>query len=81
MLAETPVAGMMPIQADWGGVPPHWAVYLTVDDVDATVAKAQSLGGSVMMPAQDVETVGRFSGLVSPQGVMFYVIKYGESHG
>jgi predicted enzyme related to lactoylglutathione lyase len=77
-LGETPVAGMMPISPDWGEVPPHWGVYITVDDVDATVAKAQSLGASVMVPAQDVETVGRFSGLVSPQGVMFYVIRYSE---
>ena len=56
-------------------------MYLTVDDVDASVAKAQSHVGSMMMPAQDVETVGRFSGLVSPQGVMFYVIKYSERQG
>ena len=81
MLGETPVGGMMPISPDWGEVPPHWGVYFTVDNVDATVAKAQSLGGNVSVPAMDVETVGRFCGLVSPQGVMFYVIKYSEPQG
>lgn len=80
-LGDTPVGGMMPIAPEWGEVPPHWGVYMTVDDVDATVAKAQSLGGSIMVPAQDVETVGRFCGLISPHGVNFYVIKYSEPQG
>ncbi len=75
-LGETPVGGLMPINPEWGEVPPHWGVYLNADDVDATVAKAQSLGGTITVPATDVESVGRFCGLASPQGVMFYVIKY-----
>lgn len=80
-LGEAPVGGMMPINPEWGEVPPHWGVYLTVDDVDTTVTKAQSSGATVMVPAMDVESVGRFCGLVSPQGVMFYVIKYSEPQG
>lgn len=78
LLGDKPAGGMMPINPEWGEVPPHWGVYLNADDVDATVAKATSLGATIMVPAMDVESVGRFCGLVSPQGVMFYVIKYSE---
>jgi predicted enzyme related to lactoylglutathione lyase len=61
---------------EMGGMPPHWGVYFTVDDVDASTAKAIELGGKVFMPAKEAENVGRFCGLTSPQGVHFYVITY-----
>ena len=43
-VGDTEVAGVMQITPDMGPVPPNWMVYFAVDDVDATVAKAQSLG-------------------------------------
>lgn len=55
-------------------VPPHWLVYFAVDDCDATVAKAQELGGSVTMPPMDIPQ-GRFSVLGDAQGAMFAVIQ------
>ena len=55
--------------------PPHWLIYFQLADCDATVAKAKSLGGTVLMPAMDVEKVGRFAVLADPQGAAFAVIK------
>jgi predicted enzyme related to lactoylglutathione lyase len=81
LLGDTPVGGLTPIDPAWGEVPPHWGVYITTDDVDTTVALAQSLGGTILVPAMDVEGVGRFAGLVSPQGVMFYVMKHSTPQG
>ena len=42
------VAGMSELSAEMGeqGVPPHWLSYVTVEDVDATVARAEELGGA-----------------------------------
>jgi predicted enzyme related to lactoylglutathione lyase len=59
-----------------GSAPPHWGTYFTVRDLDAVVREAEKLGGKVRVPIQPVEGVGRFAGIVSPQGVMFYVIQY-----
>jgi predicted enzyme related to lactoylglutathione lyase len=53
------------------GVPPHWNIYFNVDDVDATIAKSQDLGGNVVAPAFDVPGVGRMAVLADPQGAMF----------
>lgn len=75
-LGDDYVAGMMRITADMGDFPPHWGVYFTVDDVDAAQRRAGDLGATVCVPAQDVPGVGRFCGLISPQGVAFYVIRY-----
>jgi len=55
------------------GVPSYWGVYFVVSDVDATVAKATELGGSVFLPAFD-SPQGRLAGIVDPFGAMFSVI-------
>ncbi len=56
------------------GTPPFWMVYFAVADTDATVAKAEELGGAVMAPAFDVPGVGRIAVLTDPQGAPFSVI-------
>ena len=69
------MCGMMQIPKEWGPVPPHWLVYFAVDDCDASVAKATSLGAKAMMPPMDIENVGRFAMLTDPEGAGFAVIK------
>lgn len=75
-LGDDFVGGMMRITADMGDFPPHWGVYFTVDDVDAAERQARELGATICVPAQDVPGVGRFCGVISPQGVSFYMIRY-----
>lgn len=55
-------------------VPPHWRTYFAVDDADAAIAKAVSLGATVVRPAADMP-YGRHGDLADPQGAMFSVIK------
>lgn len=43
------------------GVPDHWFAYITVDDIDARLAKVQAAGGEIMRPAFDVPDVGRIA--------------------
>ena len=56
-------------------VPPHWATYIGVDDVDARLAKCVSLGASVLVEPMDVPTVGRMALLQDPQGATFWIFK------
>ena len=67
-----PVGGVM--QQDQG--PTQWASYVTVDDVDASVAKAVSKGAKVIAEAMNVPGVGRMAGFVDPFGAMLWVITY-----
>jgi predicted enzyme related to lactoylglutathione lyase len=62
------VAGSMELTGD---MTPHWSVYFNVDDVDATVARAQALGAEVVHEAFDVPGTGRFGYLRDPQGATF----------
>lgn len=75
-LGDVPIAGMMASTHATAEMPNVWSTYFTVDDVDKRAAQAQEIGGSVFVPPLDIPTVGRFSGLASPQGVKFFVIKY-----
>lgn len=71
------IAGMMAMAGpEWEGIPEHWMNYVTVADVDATVAKAVQLGGSVRVPPMDIPEIGRFAVLQDSTGAHFSVIAY-----
>jgi predicted enzyme related to lactoylglutathione lyase len=49
---------------------PAWSVWLSVDDCDASAAKAKDLGGAVFMEPNDMD-FGRGAVLADPQGAVF----------
>jgi predicted enzyme related to lactoylglutathione lyase len=73
---EDMVGGIMTLPSQCAGVPPHWGVYITVDDVDASAKKATELGGTIIVPPMDIKDVGRFSVIRDPQGGVFSIITY-----
>jgi predicted enzyme related to lactoylglutathione lyase len=54
-------------------VPPHWATYLAVDDVDARVAKCVEHGAKLVVPAMDIPTIGRMALISDPQGAHIWL--------
>lgn len=70
-----PVAGAQTTRdnPDMAGVPPHWATYIAVDDVDARVAKVSQHGGSVVVPALNIPEVGRMALIADPQGAHIWL--------
>jgi hypothetical protein len=71
----TRYGGMLQMTPEWGEIPPHWGVYVLVPDVDATVARALSLGGANPVPAFDAPGVGRIALVSEPTGAHCYVIR------
>ncbi len=71
---EKDVAGILP--ADRAkAVPPHWNVYFSTPDTDATVQDAKKAGAKVMTPAWDIPNVGRCAVLLDPQGASFSLLE------
>ena len=70
------VGGLMAIPADAAahGMRPAWLGYVTVADVDASVAEIAAAGGAVHTETMDVPGVGRFATVSDPQGASFYVM-------
>ena len=75
-LAGNPVAGLMRITPETGATKSHWGTYVSVADVDATARDAAALGATPCVPPRDIDGIGRFCGVISPQGVTFYAITY-----
>jgi uncharacterized protein len=75
--SEGMIGGVLPLSPDMtaGGARPAWVGYLTVDDVDASVERITAAGGKVLMPARDMEDVGRIAMVADPQGAPFYVMR------
>ncbi|MEK7758193.1 MAG: VOC family protein [Pseudomonadota bacterium] len=70
------VAGIMAMPKDAQGMASSWGSYVTVDDVDARVARVKSLGGKLCVEPQDIPNVGRFAVIADPQGAMLAMITY-----
>jgi predicted enzyme related to lactoylglutathione lyase len=55
------------------GVPPHWGIYIAVEDADKAAARAAELGGKVVRAPFDVATHGRMATIQDPTGAFFSV--------
>jgi predicted enzyme related to lactoylglutathione lyase len=69
------VASMSPIPDDQPDTPAHWSVTFAVEDADATAAKAEELGGKVVVPPFDAPWV-RMTVITDPQGATFIASKF-----
>jgi predicted enzyme related to lactoylglutathione lyase len=68
------IGGAMDLGMFPEGTPAHWNVYFNVEDVDASVAKAEQLGAKTAVPAMDVPGVGRMAMVADPHGATFWVM-------
>jgi predicted enzyme related to lactoylglutathione lyase len=76
-VGDTSVGGIMGMPPGApAGMPPMWGCYVTVNNVDDTLETCKRLGGSVLMEAMDVKTVGRMAVIRDPQGAALSVIQY-----
>ena len=72
------IGGMMAMPPEAEGHPPHWGVYVSVDDVDAVAEAAVKAGGTLIVEPRDIPFIGRFCIIQDPQGAILSVIKYVE---
>jgi uncharacterized protein len=72
---EDVVGSINPIAEDQPDTPPHWSVTFAVADADEAAAKAEELGGSVIVPPFDAPWV-RMTVLSDPQGATFIASKF-----
>ena len=73
-----PIGGIMKKPEGIEQKPDYWGTYITVNDVDATLAKAEAAGGKAVYPPMDVPGVGRMCAITDISGAMFSIITYEE---
>ena len=62
-------------------IPPYWMIYITVENADVAVAKAQDLGGKPFGPAFDVMDAGRMAIIKDPTGAVFCIWQASKNVG
>jgi uncharacterized protein len=72
-----PVAGVIGTSEFPGmdDVPPHWATYLAVSDVDEKLAACQEHGAKLVHGPMDVPTIGRMALIQDPQGAHIWLFR------
>ncbi len=63
------------------GIPSHWFSYVSVEDAEATAARAQELGGAAFGGAFDVMEAGRMAIISDPAGAAFAAWQPGNHIG
>jgi uncharacterized protein len=63
------------------GVPPHWMLYVAVENADSAAEKAAGLGGKILAPPFDVFDVGRMAVIQDPTGAVFAIWQAKRHHG
>jgi predicted enzyme related to lactoylglutathione lyase len=65
---STGAAYELSLEMTGNGVPPHWMLYVTVTDADATAARVAELGGKVIMQPFNVMDQVRIAVIQDPTG-------------
>ena len=65
-----PVAGVCHARGVNAGLPAQWLVYITVADLDQSLARCSELGGEVLRPARGLGGQGRYAVIRDPAGAV-----------
>ena len=69
------VAGVCHARGANAALPPQWLIYITVQDLDASIERCVALGGEVLAPARGYGANGRYAVLRDPAGAAFAVFE------
>lgn len=68
------LAGLLQMDQNWAGIPPHWTAYFAVNNTDAAIERAVAAGGNLQVPAVDTP-YGRMAVLRDPAGATFSIMQ------
>jgi predicted enzyme related to lactoylglutathione lyase len=66
--ADAPVSGICHARGMNADIPPQWMIYITVDDLDASLARCAELGGVALTAVKDMG--GRMCVIRDPAGAV-----------
>ena len=67
---ETSIAGVCHARGGNAGLPPQWLIYITVANVDESIATCKSLGGKILAEAKNYSDMGRYCVIQDPAGAV-----------
>jgi predicted enzyme related to lactoylglutathione lyase len=68
--SDQPVAGICHARGLNADLPGQWLIYITVRDLEASAARAQALGGRILIGPRSLGDQGRFCVIQDPAGAV-----------
>jgi predicted enzyme related to lactoylglutathione lyase len=66
----TTVAGICHARGTNAGLPAQWLMYITVEDLEASLGRCKTLGGRVLAGPKDMGAQGRYCVIEDPAGAV-----------
>ncbi len=73
--SETPAAGICHARGTNADLPPQWLIYITVADLDRSMARCVEGGGKVLSGPRDMGSYGRSCVIQDPAGAVATLIQ------
>ncbi len=70
-----PVAGICHARGDNAGLPAQWILYVTVENLDRSVAECTARGGALVTPVRDMGHYGRMAVVRDPAGAVLAIMQ------
>ena len=70
-----PVAGVCHARGDNAGLPAQWILYVTVENLDRSVAECTARGGALVTPVRDMGEYGRMAVVRDPAGAVLAIMQ------
>jgi predicted enzyme related to lactoylglutathione lyase len=67
---SAPVAGICHARGENAFMPRQWIIYITVDDLDASIERCKALGGKLRVPVRSLGASGRCCVIEDPAGAV-----------
>jgi predicted enzyme related to lactoylglutathione lyase len=67
---KTAVAGVCHALGGNACLPPQWLIYITVADIDASIASCKKLGGKILVESKNYADMGRYCVIQDPSGAV-----------
>jgi predicted enzyme related to lactoylglutathione lyase len=71
---DAAVAGICHARGENAKLPPQWLIYITVDDLEYSIDRCQSLGGRVICPPRSMGSHGTMCVIQDPAGAVAALI-------
>jgi predicted enzyme related to lactoylglutathione lyase len=65
------VAGICHARGNNAALPPQWLIYITIADLDQSIAACERLGGKIIAPPRNYGEQGRYCVVQDPTGAAF----------
>ena len=80
-MSEQAVAGVCHARGSNAGLSPQWLVYITVADLDASLARCRELGGEVLAGPKGKPGSQRYAVIRDPAGAVAALYEPGAAAG